>query len=240
MTRGGSAFDNDFQNDDIEHVRVPPNATLLVYEHSDMQGRYVELREGYHRLKDYDLNKRISSLKFSLDAWVSTGLRIGAERGRKPIGKPVVHTINGSGASGDSFSSSIVLGSVRSKGTNWHASASVTASVTIKQGGGPAPGGVEQTLSSTIEAGGGGDESKGSSRDVSVEINGVIGESGTIEADAIGQLNEATVQVFWELKNQKTGEVAEIEGEEAVEKFDVSFKIRHGKILDSNLTGQED
>ena len=222
-----------FRNDAFSHVIVPRNASATLFDHQGQGGGYITLGPGKHSLREYDLWRRISSLVFDLDEWKETDIRFGLERNRKPVGRPVVETVKGSGAPGDSFTKSITLGRVRQKGTNWHASASVTASVTVKQGGGPAPGGSEQTLSTTLEAGGGGDESESISREVSISITGVIGRSGRIEADAIGQLVEVDQQVFQQLLNERTGETAEREGDIPVEKFDVTFSIRHGDITEA-------
>ena len=223
----------DFQNDRVESIRVPKNSVATVYENSDEGGRYIKLQSGYHKTKDYDLYMKVSSIDFSLDDWKELDIILGAERNRKPRGKPVVETIKGTGAPGDNFTKSITLGNAVTKGTNWHASASVTASVTIKQGGGPAPGGVEESVSTTVEAGGGGDESKTETREVSVTINGIIGDSGRIEADVIGQLVDVDQQVFRRVQNVRTDEIAKIEGDTPAEKFDVTFSIRHGKIVES-------
>ena len=229
-----------FLNDRVENIRVPKNATATIYENSGKSGRFVTLQPGYAFTKFYDLYKRVSSIDYRLDEWKDLGKVLGGDRNRKPMGKAIVETIKGTGAEGDSFSKTIVLGIARTKGTNWHASASVTASVTIKQGGGPAPGGAEQSLSSTIEAGGGGDQSVVRSREVSVTINGVIGSSGVIEADAIGQLFEVDQIEYRRVKNVRTGEIARIEGVTPAEKFEVSFNIRHGDIISHEVVDPDD
>ena len=229
------AHHKDFQNDRVENVRVPPNSNATLYENDNKGGRHITLLPGYHKTKDYDLYMKVSSIDFKLDEWEELDIILGKELNKTPEGRPIVETILGTGAPGDSFSKTIALGRTHVKGTNWHVSAAVTASVTVKQGGGPAPGGVEESVSTTLESGGGGDQSKGDTRDVSVSVHGVIGESGTIEADVIGQLTNGTQQVFRRLKNVRTGEIAEVEGEFEAERFDVRFSIRHGKITDHKV-----
>ena len=227
--------EHGFPQDSYDDVCVPPDSTLTVYDHRGYGGPRQTFGPGRYRLGDFGLQDRVSSFVFALDEWDELGIRLGVERNRKPVGKPIIETVSGTGAEGDSFSKSITLGRERTKGTNWHASASFTASVTFKQGGGPAPGGAEQSFSATAEAGGGGDESKGESRQVSVTVNGLIGESRTIEADAIGQLVEVNQQIFVQLRNKRTGATKEVEGDTAAEKFEVKFSIRHGKVLSHEI-----
>ena len=115
-----NASDSDFRNDSIEIVVVPPNATAALYDHQNRGGDYVELTPGKHRLADYGLARRVSSIVLRSDDWVELRQRLGAVRKVEDIGPPIVEPVDGNGPPGTEVELVATLQRTTSHETEWH------------------------------------------------------------------------------------------------------------------------
>ena len=202
----------DFTNDRIENIRVPASGSAIVYEGHDKSRRYVTLEPGYHRLRDYDLYKAISSIAFKLDAWEEDGIEFGDIRDKHKVGQTQVSAVDIQVPQGrSSVSIGVDRKKVSSVETHWEASASITnsAEVTVKTGAAE----IKQSVSATVGASGGESESKGDESGFNVSVNVEPGPDNRVKGTLAVDLYEAVVPMKRWLKNKRTGRRISQDGE---------------------------
>ena len=151
----------DFRNDIIEHVKVPGNATAVFYEDSEFGRRSTPpLTGGEYDMETFGLKRRVSSVQFALDAWDEIRRDLGRTMSKEEQGDPIIIKTDLSGFPGTTTEQYVDFEESEQESTNWHVNSSITASVEV---GGEAQG-YKVGLSSTTEAGGGGDETSGEGR----------------------------------------------------------------------------
>ena len=140
----------DFRNDIIEKLKVPPNASVTLYDDSDEGGNHIELtRSGEYSLDDYGLKRRVSSVTFELDSWKEIRRDLGRTMSKDEQGDPIIIRTHLAGFPGTYSEQNIDFQESESESTNWHLSQSITA--TVKIGGENAT--VSTEFSTTTEAG---------------------------------------------------------------------------------------
>ena len=223
---------SDFRNDSIEIVQVPENATAELYDHRSQGGDHITLTPGRHRLANYDLARRVSSIVFKSDDWEEVRQRLGSARKVEDIGPPIVEPVDGNGPPATEVELVATLQRTTSHDVEWHASAKFGQSVTIKEGGDASPVSAEQTIYSEQEAGGG--ETKGDeiSRGGNLTIRVRTGPDGRAAANIIAQLQRVDQQVFRDLKNVRTGATTSQEGTLPAERYRFKFNVTEGVGLD--------
>ena len=210
-TYTGRGHEN-FLNDRIESIRAPSGGSILIYEHADEGGRYIELGPGYHKLKDYNLYKEVSSIVFCLDAWEEISVEFGTPRGKHKIGQTQIHNVDMLIPEGRS-SVSVSIGKARMSEVeyHWEVSSEITTSteVTAKYGGAE----LKQTVAATIGASGGESKTKGDEDTFSVSVEVEPDENNRVQGAVAVDLYEAVVPMIRKLKNKRTGNIIENEGE---------------------------
>ena len=200
--------DRDFLNDTLLAVKVPPNATVNLYDNSGFGGNNIELIEpGYHDLEAFGLRRRVSSIAFALDAWEVVGLELGKVLEKKERGEPIVTSAKARGYPGTSVEVSVDLGESEQESTNWHLSQSITASVEIED----KISGFKVGLSSTTEAGGGGDKGSGESASTGTHVtaplppapDGAPGAQVRAVIDVIARRYRVKQEIVRQLRNKR-------------------------------------
>ena len=224
--------DSAFRNDSVEFVQVPENATAELYDHRGRGGDHITLTPGRHRLADFGLARKVSSIVFKSDDWEEVRQRLGTARKVEDIGPPIVEPVDGNGPPGTEVELVATLQRTTSHETEWHASAKFGQSVTIKEGGDASPISAEQTIYSEQEAGGG--ETKGDeiSRGGALTLRVRTAPDGRAAANIIAQLQSVQQQVFRDLKNLRTGATATQEGTLPAERYRFKFDVTEGVGLD--------
>ena len=203
------ARDEHFRNDLIESIKVPKNATVRIFEHSPPGGARLDLPGGEeYDLRDFGMFRKLSHLVYTLDAWDEIGFEFGDILSDKPIGKPwTIQTIL-HGLAGSAVEGYVDFGESESESTNWHLNSSITASMEI----GSDAAGYKVGLSSTTEAGGGGEKGKSGSRNAGIKVSGPIPEPpegadpstwiGHIRVDTVVQSHDVEQEIVRTLQNR--------------------------------------
>ena len=219
----------DFRNDVFEEVILPPDSTASLFEHSNHGGRYVKLeRPGHHRLKMNDLSHRISSVVFKLDDWEEVNQKLGVVLGRNEIGQPITIPFKSNGLPGAVLHPFVNLGRTKEAETNWHLNQRVGFSATVGTGEG-SPVKAEFTVSTETEAGGGGAEKKAYTEGAGVTIDAAADDDGILSGFILAQLYEGEQQVFRTLKNKRTNDTTENEGEITGQFYGFEVHFERGK-----------
>ena len=199
--------ERDFRNDTIERVKVPPNAKVTLFEHSEFNGRYIDLTEGTHYLDHYGLRGRVSSIKFTLDEWKEVDRRPGRELSKTNVGPAIIRKWRVTGVPGDETEEWVDCGFSESSEEHWDVSATIGISQSITAGG----LGVESetTLSVETTAGGGGSKSKDTSQNAGTTVKAVVRDNGRATGSVIFQATDVVSEIIVTLKNERTGEKSE-------------------------------
>ena len=223
---------NDFRNDEIEWVKVPNNSNVVLFDNSGQGGVYVPLSSGSFNLKQYQLDNRVSSFTYKLDEWEQISTRLGNPMERKDIGKPIVVSFKGFGPPGIEVECPVNLGNETVSEEEWHVSASITESVTIRIGSDASPVAAEIGVSSTQEAGGSNTKGNSSSNDAGIVVHAIADDTGQVKGNVIAQRFSVNYQIFRVLKNIRTGETTEQEGILPAQLYDFEFHFSNGAKLD--------
>ena len=219
----------NFRNDVIEQVIVPNNATATLFDGSNQTSGHVSLSKGQFSLRDYDLFRKISSFNYELDEWTKISDRLGKVLSKQNIGEPIIASFKGRGAPGSEVECPVSLSNTKTAEEEWHASASITESVTVKIGGEGAPVSAEFGLESTQEAGGSNTKGNESSQDAGIVVHAIADENGLVSGNIIAQRLMTKNKIFRVLRNERTGEEKEQEGILSAQKYDFSFDFEYGK-----------
>ena len=222
------AKDDDLRNDSVEIVEVPKNATVELYDNSGMGGDFITLNPGWHDLHDYGLARRVSSVVFKSDDWKELRQRLGTARKVEDIGPPIIEPVEGHGPPGTEVELVATLQRTASHDVEWHVSATLGESVTIKEGGDASPVSAEQTVFSEQETGGG--ETKGDelTRGGNLTIRVRTGPDGRAAANINAQPQRVEQQVWRDLENIRTGATTSIEGTLPAERYRFRFDVTAG------------
>ena len=219
----------DFKNDVFEEVILPQDATAILFENSDHGGRYIELENpGHHILKMHDLSHLISSVVFKLDEWEEVSQKLGVVLGRNEIGQPITIPFKSDGLPGAVLHPFVNLGRTKEAETNWHLNQRVGFSATVGTGE-SSPVKAEFTVSTETEAGGGGAEKKAYTEGAGVTIDAAADDEGILSGFILAQLYEGEQQVFRTLKNKRTGDTTQDEGEITGQFYGFEVHFEHGK-----------
>ena len=225
--------DVDFINDRAEQIRVPENGIVTVFESSDHSRRFIDLQDGHHKLSDYGLKTLASSMVYALDGWDAIGRELGRVTSKKETGEPIVVETELDGIPGSSVETYVDIGEEESESTNWHLNSSITASVEI----GSDAAGYKVGLSSTTEAGGGGEQGKGKTAQAGTKVivpipspppehAGDPSWSGLVVATIIARRFYVKQEVIRKMKNRRTGRIAEQSGTISAKRFEYRTQTR--------------
>ena len=169
---------------------------------------------------------------FKSDDWKELRQRLGTARKVEDIGPPIIEPVEGHGPPGTEVELVATLQRTTSHDVEWHASAVIGESVTIKEGGDASPVSAEQTVFSQQEAGGG--ETKGDelTRGGALTIHVRTGPDGRAAANINAQPQRVEQQVWRDLENVRTGATTSIEGTLPAERYKFHFDVTEGVGLD--------
>ena len=196
--------DEWFRNDTITEVKLPPNATVALYENEGMGGRFIELdMPKIHRLSQFKLDRRISSVVYELDDWKEVKRAPGKTFNRSKIGEPIIRKWRVVGLPGDETDEWIDFGFATSKEERWDVSATIGISQTIKAGG----LGIESEtkIEASTTAGGGGSTGTGRTENAGTTVHAKVRDSGVATGSIIIQRMDVQSEIVVTLKNQRTG-----------------------------------
>ena len=202
-----------FPNDLFDEVVVPPSGSAAFYDDRNKGGRHVRLGPGRHRLDDYNLQDRVSSIVFELDEWEEINLEVGKPEALTKIGETKIQNVDIKVPAGRSkVTAKIHTKRIRSITTSWETNSRITTHTNIKASVFKIVD-IESQIETQFEARASGSEFNSDETDFGIEVEVQPDENDRVKGTILVDVLKGTVPLTKTLRNVRSGEIIKIHGE---------------------------